>query len=155
PAAPGIASRRIGLHGPTEPMSTPPTAMMPDPKTSRPLVIAAGMASMFMIATQATIVSTAMPQILAQVGGLRLYSWVFASLLLTQTATTVVFGKLADTYGRKPIMLVGIAIFLVGSVLAGLSSSMPMLIAFRLIQGVGAGAVLPVALTIVGDLYPA
>jgi EmrB/QacA subfamily drug resistance transporter len=136
-------------------MTTPPTVMTPEPKTSRPLVIAAVMASMFMIAIEATIVSTAMPQIVAQLGGLRLYSWVFASFLLTQTATTVVFGKLADTYGRKPIMLVGIAVFLIGSILAGLSSSMPMLIAFRLIQGVGAGAVLPVALTIVGDLYPA
>jgi EmrB/QacA subfamily drug resistance transporter len=129
--------------------------MTPDLKTSRPLVIAAVMASMFMIATEATIVSTAMPQIVAQLGGLRLYSWVFSSFLLTQTATTVVFGKFADTYGRKPVMLIGIAVFLVGSILAGLSSSMPMLITFRLVQGIGAGAILPVALTIVGDLYPA
>src|SRR5215470_1295075 len=125
------------------------------PKTSRPLVIASVMAAMVMIAIEATIVSTAMPQIVAQLGGLRLYSWVFSSFLLTQTATTVVFGKLADTYGRKPVMLIGIAVFLVGSILAGLSSSMPMLITFRLVQGIGAGAVLPVALTIVGDLYPA
>ncbi|MFM0175733.1 MDR family MFS transporter [Paraburkholderia sediminicola] len=124
-------------------------------KTVRPLVIASVMASMAMVAIEATIVSTAMPQIVTQLGGLHLYSWVFSSFLLTQTAMTVVFGKLADLYGRKPTMLVGIAIFLVGSVLAGFARSMPAMIAFRLIQGVGAGAIQPVALTIVGDLYPA
>jgi MFS family permease len=95
-----------------------------------------------------------MPQIVAQLGGLRLYSWVFSSFLLTQTAMTVVFGKLADIYGRKPVMLAGIGMFLVGSILAGLAWSMPILIAFRLVQGIGAGAVQPVALTIVADLYP-
>src|ERR1700744_4409136 len=88
-------------------------------KTSRPFVIASVMASMAMVAIEATIVSTAMPQIVTQLGGLHLYSWVFSSFLLTQAAMTVVFGKLADLYGRKPVMLVGIAIFLVGSVLAG------------------------------------
>jgi EmrB/QacA subfamily drug resistance transporter len=118
-------------------------------------VIAAVMASMAMVAIEATIVSTAMPQIVAQLGDLHLYSWVFSSFLLTQTAMTVVFGKLADLYGRKPVMLAGIAIFLVGSVLAGFAWSMPAMIAFRLIQGVGAGAIQPVTLTIVADLYPA
>ncbi len=106
-----------------------------------------------MIAIEATIVSTAMPQIAGQLGDLHLYAWVFSAFLLTQTAMTVVFGKLADVYGRKPVLLVGIAIFLVGSVLCGLAWSMPSLILFRLIQGVGAGAIQPVALTVVGDLY--
>ncbi len=110
---------------------------------------------MFMIAVEATIVATAMPQIVAQLGGLNLYSWVFSSFLLTQTAMTVVFGKLADVYGRKPMMLVGIAIFLIGSVLAGFAGSMMTMVIFRLIQGVGAGAMQPVAMTIVADLYPA
>ncbi len=110
---------------------------------------------MFMIAVEATIVSTAMPQIVAQLGGLHLYSWIFSSFLLTQTAMTVVFGKLSDVYGRKPIMLIGITIFLIGSILAGFSRSMMPMIFFRLIQGVGAGAVQPVAMTIVADLYPA
>ncbi|RDK03319.1 MDR family MFS transporter [Paraburkholderia lacunae] len=129
--------------------------MSRSPQSSRHLVIAAVMASMAMIAIEATIVSTAMPQIVAQLGDLHLYSWVFSSFLLTQTAMTVVFGKLADLYGRKPVMLAGIAIFLLGSVLAGFAWSMPAMIAFRLIQGVGAGAIQPVALTIVADLYPA
>ena len=75
--------------------------------------------------------------------------------MLTQTATTVVFGKLADIFGRKRIMLAGIAIFLIGSLLAGFAWSMPAMIVFRLIQGIGAGSIQPVTLTIVGDLYPA
>src|SRR5579863_984309 len=113
------------------------------------------MSTMAMIAIEATIVSTAMPQIVADLGGLRLYSWVFSSFLLAQTAMTVVFGNLADVYGRKPVMLVGIGIFLVGSLLAGFAWSMPSMICCRLIQGVGAGAMQPVAMTIVADLYPA
>jgi EmrB/QacA subfamily drug resistance transporter len=113
------------------------------------------MAAMAMVAIEATIVATAMPQIVTQLGGLHLYSWVFSSFLLAQTAMTVVFGKLADLYGRKPVVLAGIAIFLVGSVLAGFAWSMPVMIVFRLIQGIGAGAIQPVTMTIVADLYPA
>ena len=128
---------------------------MPSLQTHRPLVLAAVMAANFMIAIEATIVSTAMPQIVGQLGGLELYSWVFSAFLLTQTATTVVFGKLADSVGRKTVMLAGIAIFLVGSILCGFAWSMPSLIAFRLAQGIGAGAVQPTAMTIVGDLYSA
>jgi MFS family permease len=128
---------------------------MPSLTTHRTLVLAAVMAANFMIAIEATIVSTAMPQIVGQLGGLPLYSWVFAAFLLTQTATTVVFGKLADLAGRKTVMLVGIAIFLFGSILCGFAWSMPSLIVFRLVQGIGAGAVQPTAMTIVGDLYAA
>jgi len=124
-------------------------------KTNRGLALAAVVVSNFMIAIETTIVSTAMPQIVGQLGQLQLYSWVFASFLLTQTATTVLFGKLADRIGRKTIMLWGLAIFLAGSVLCGLAWSLPSLILFRLVQGVGAGAVQPTAMTIVGDLYTA
>ena len=120
----------------------------------RRYVVLAVMASMAMISVEATIVSTAMPGIAAQFGDLTLYSWVFSSFLLAQTAMTVVFGKLADMFGRKPIMLLGISIFLIGSFFAGFAWSMPTMIAFRFIQGVGAGAIQPVAMTIIADLYP-
>ena len=113
------------------------------------------MASKFMIAIEATIVSTAMPQIVGQLGGLRLYSWVFSAFLLTQTATTVVFGKLSDLIGRKTVMFVGIASSWSARFLCGFAWSMPSLIVFRLVQGIGAGAVQPTAMTIVGDLYTA
>ncbi len=127
--------------------------MSATPTLRRPFILASVMAALFMIAIEATIVSTAMPQIAGQLGDLHLYSWVFSSFLLTQTATTVVFGKLSDLYGRKPVLLVGIAVFLLGTVLCGLAWSMPSLIVFRLLQGVGAGAIQPVCLTVVGDLY--
>jgi EmrB/QacA subfamily drug resistance transporter len=113
------------------------------------------MAAMFMIAIEATIVSTAMPQIVGRLGGLPFYSWVFAAFLLTQTATTVIFGKFSDLFGRKMVMLFGIAVFLIGSVLCGFAWSMPSMVVFRFIQGIGAGAILPVAMTVVGDLYSA
>jgi len=122
--------------------------------THRPYVLAAVMAAMFMIAIEATIVSTAMPRIVGQLGGLQLYSWVFSAFLLTQTATTVVFGKLSDLLGRKKVMLSGIAIFLFGSLLCGFAWSMPSMILFRLVQGVGAGAIQPIGMTIVGDSIP-
>lgn len=127
---------------------------MTDNNTRRGLVVAAIMSSIAMIAIEATIISTAMPQIAAQLGQINLYSWVFSSFLLAQTATTVIFGKLSDIYGRKPIMLAGIAIFLAASILCGFAWSMPSMIAFRLLQGIGAGAIQPVAMTIIADLFP-
>ena len=95
----------------TSPTRTDPAS---NPVTKRGYVIAAVMASMAMVAIEATIVSTAMPQIAVAARRLHLYCWVFSSFLLAQTAMTVVFGKLADIYGRKPIVLAGIAIFLAG-----------------------------------------
>jgi EmrB/QacA subfamily drug resistance transporter len=128
---------------------------MPALKTNRPFLLGSVMAAMFMIAIEATIVSTAMPKIVGELGGLQLYSWVFSAFLLTQTATTVVFGKLSDLVGRKTVMLWGIAIFLIGSLLCGFAWSMLSMIAFRLVQGIGAGAIQPVGMTVVGDLYSA
>jgi multidrug resistance protein len=122
-------------------------------KTIKPLVLASVMLAMFMGAIEATIVSTAMPAIVADLGGFTLYSWVFSSYLLMNSVTVLIYGKLSDLFGRKPILFFGIIIFLIGSILCGFADSMKMLIIFRLIQGFGAGAVMPIVTTIVGDIY--
>ncbi|HEU4611925.1 MAG TPA: MFS transporter, partial [Kofleriaceae bacterium] len=119
----------------------------------RTVVVGCVMLAMFMAAVEVTIVATALPQIVAKLGGFSLYTWVFAGFLLTQTATILVFGKLADLYGRRPVLIAGIVVFLVGSTLCGFAWSMPALIGFRLLQGLGAGSIQPVAATIIGDLY--
>ncbi|TYS70785.1 MFS transporter [Sutcliffiella horikoshii] len=122
-------------------------------KTKKPLVLAAIMLAMFMAAIEATIVSTAMPAIAADLGGFSLYSWVFSSYLLMNAVTVLIYGKLSDLFGRKPILTFGIIVFLIGSLLCGMATSIEMLIIFRFIQGFGAGAVMPIASTIVGDMY--
>lgn len=122
-------------------------------RSRRPLVIVSIMLATFMVAVEATIVATAMPRIVGQLGGFTYYSWVFSAFLLAQSTTTVIYGKLSDIFGRKPMLIGGILIFLVGSTLAGFAWSMASLIAFRLLQGLGAGAIQPVTMTVVGDLY--
>jgi EmrB/QacA subfamily drug resistance transporter len=121
--------------------------------TRRPFVLVAVMLAMFMAAIEATIVATAMPSIVAELGGFSLYSWVFSVYLLMQVITIPVYGKLADLFGRIPIFTIGVVIFLTGSILCGFAQTMTMLIIFRVIQGIGAGAVQPIASTIVGDIY--
>jgi EmrB/QacA subfamily drug resistance transporter len=122
-------------------------------KTHRPLTTAALALSLFMAALEMTVVSTAMPTVVSDLGGIEHYAWVFTAYMLASTITGPIFGKLADLYGRKPILLFGIGLFLVGSVASGLSPTMGWLIAFRTLQGLGAGAMQPVTLTVVGDLY--
>lgn len=124
-------------------------------KTNRPLVLASVMLAMFIGAVEATIVATAMPSIAADLGGFSKYSWVFSAYLLMSTVTVLLYGKLSDIFGRKLIFAVGILLFLIGSLLCGLAGTMDELIFYRFIQGVGAGAVLPIATTIVGDIYSA
>ena len=94
-----------------------------------------------------------MPRIVGDLGGFSWPGWVFSAFLLTQSATTVVYGKLSDIYGRKPVLIIGIVIFLIGSLLCGFATSMAALIGFRLLQGVGAGAIQAISMTIIGDLY--
>src|SRR5690625_3095371 len=122
-------------------------------KLKRPLILASVMLGMFLAAIEATIVATAMPTIISDLGGFSLYSWVFSAYLLTNAATVLIFGKLADIFGRKPIFIIGVLIFLTGSTLSGFSTSIVMLIIARFIQGCGAGALMPMATTIVGDIY--
>jgi EmrB/QacA subfamily drug resistance transporter len=123
--------------------------------TREQLLVTAGvMAGIAVAALDATVVGTAMPTIIGQLGGIEQYGWVFAAYLLTATTTVPVFSTLADIRGRKPVFLFGLALFVGGSALCGLSQSMLMLIVFRAIQGLGAGALQPIAFTIVGDIYP-
>ncbi len=116
-------------------------------------IMTAAMMAMFMAAVESTIVSTAMPTIVATLGDFHLLSWVFAAYLLTQAVTIPVYGRLADLYGRKRVLIVGCGVFLAGSALCGFAWNMPALILFRGLQGLGAGAIMPVATTIVGDIY--
>jgi EmrB/QacA subfamily drug resistance transporter len=122
--------------------------------TREQLLVTAGvMAGIAVAALDSTVVGTAMPTIIGQLGGIEQYGWVFAAYLLTATTTVPVFSTLADVRGRKPIFLAGLALFVGGSALCGLSQSMLMLIVFRAIQGLGAGALQPIAFTIVGDIF--
>lgn len=132
---------------------TTPTPARETVAPNRPWVFAAALSATFMAAIEGTIVATAMPSIVASLGGFELFSWVFTSYLLAQAATIPVYGKLADLFGRKHVLFFGIGVFLIGSLLCSFAWSMPSLIAFRVLQGLGAGGVLPVSQTIVGDLY--
>src|SRR6266496_5677142 len=117
------------------------------------IITIALMLGMALAALDTTIVGTAMPSIVGKLGGITLYSWVFSIYLLTSTTTVPIYGKLADLYGRKPLFLFGTALFLIGSAASGAAQSMEQLILFRAIQGSGAGAVLPIVLTIIGDIF--
>ncbi len=122
--------------------------------TRRGAVMVAAMLGMFLAAMDQTAVGTAMPTIVQALGGLSLYSWVFAAYQIAFVVTTPIFGRLADLYGRKRIYLIGILGFIAASALCGLARSMGQLVLFRLLQGIGGGAVLPIALTIIADLFP-
>lgn len=106
-----------------------------------------------LVAIDATVLATAVPTIVGDLGNFELFPWLFSVYLLAQAVTTPIYAKLSDILGRKPIILFGIAVFLLGSILCGLAWSMPALIAFRAVQGLGAGAVQPMSMTIVGDIY--
>jgi EmrB/QacA subfamily drug resistance transporter len=106
-----------------------------------------------LVALDSTIIATAVPSIVKDLGGFAQFPWLFSIYLLAQAVSVPIYGKLADLFGRKPVMLGGIALFLAGSVVCGFAWSMPALIAFRAVQGLGAGAVQPMSMTIAGDLY--
>src|SRR3954464_5996520 len=117
-------------------------------------VFIALMLGMFLAALDQTIVSVALPTIVGDLGGLNHLSWVVTSYLLASTVSTPIYGKLGDMYGRKPVFLVAILIFLAGSMLAGLSQSMAQLIGFRALQGIGAGGLMVGAQAIIADIVP-
>jgi EmrB/QacA subfamily drug resistance transporter len=130
-------------------MNEPTTTI--DAKTKA--VVAGLMLSIFLVALDSTIVSTAMPSIIGSLGGFSLYAWVPSVYLLASSVLTPIYGKLADLFGRKRILFFGICVFLLGSVACGAATSMPLLIIARAIQGIGAGAIFPITITIVGDLF--
>jgi EmrB/QacA subfamily drug resistance transporter len=122
-------------------------------RSERGPVLAALMLSTGLVALDSTIIATAVPSVVKDLGGFSQFPWLFSIYLLAQAVTVPLCGKFADVVGRRPLMFLGIATFLLGSVLCGFAWSMPSLIAFRAVQGIGAGAVAPMSMTIVGDLY--
>ncbi|SNX61756.1 multidrug resistance protein [Streptomyces sp. TLI_55] len=133
-----------------------PAATDADPRGShrRGAVVAALMLAMALAALDATIVSTAVPQIVGDLGGFSVFSWLFSGYLLAVTVTLPVYGKLSDTFGRKPVLVAGAALFLLGSLLCALAWNMAALIAFRVVQGLGGGALQGTVQTLAADLYP-
>lgn len=120
---------------------------------SRKWITVGVLTSMLLAAMESTIVSTAMPTVIESLGGLSRYSWVFSVYLLTSTVSMPIWGKISDLYGRRSCYLVGITIFLIGSMLSGASQSMNQLIVFRAIQGLGSGAIIPLSLIVMGEIY--
>src|SRR5271155_5360703 len=119
----------------------------------RRMVTAALLVAMMVTAVEQLVVSPAMPTIIAQLKGFEIYPWVISAFLLAATVSTPIYGKLADMFGRKRVLLFGLVLFSLGSILSGTSMSMGQLIAMRSIQGLGAGAVGPIVLTMLGDLF--
>lgn len=121
---------------------------------NRIIVVTIGiMFSLFLASMEATVVATAMPTIVGQLGGLEHYSWVFTAFMLSSTTTVPLYGKLSDLYGRKVIYLIGMGLFLSGSIFSGMATTMPQLIAARALQGLGAGGVAPIAFVIIGEMF--
>ena len=122
-------------------------------RSERGPVLLAVMLSTGLVAIDATILAAAVPAVVRDLGGLSQFPWLFSVYLLAQAVSVPIYGKVADRYGRKPVMLIGVGLFVLGSLLCGFAWSMPALVAFRAVQGLGAGAVQPVGMTIVGDIY--
>src|SRR5687768_14572699 len=123
------------------------------PSTKRVVVTAGILLGMFLGALETTVVSTAMPTVVASLGGLEIYSWVFSAYLLTSTVTVPLWGKLSDLYGRRRFYVLCVALFFLGSIACGVSQSMGQLVGFRAIQGLGAGGLFSLGMTIIAELY--
>ena len=121
-------------------------------RSERGPVLIGLMLSTALVALDATIIATAVPSIVRDLGGFSQFPWLFSIYLLAQAVLVPIYGKLADVVGRRPVLFFGIGVFVLGSLLCGLAWSMPTLIAARAVQGIGAGAILPMTVTVVGDL---
>src|ERR1700737_1208117 len=118
-------------------------------------VLGAILLTLFIVSLDQTVAGPALPRIVTDLSGNSLYSWVVTAYLLSSTITVPVYGKFSDVFGRKPMLLVGVGLFLVGSWACGFSQNMGALIVFRALQGLGAGAIFPIALAVIGDLFSA
>ena len=118
------------------------------------IILGTVMMGMLTAAVGQTVVGTAAPHMVADLDGVEHYAWIFTAYLLASTITVPIYGKLSDSYGRKPFFLGGITVFMIGAVLCGMAQDMNQLIAFRALQGLGAGAIIPIAIAIVGDIFP-
>ena len=137
-----------------QPVSTDSSPATTDAHTSIPLLLAALMLVMFLAALDQTIVSTALPTIVSDLGGLRWLSWVVTAYLLASTVVVPLYGKFGDQFGRKRVLQVAIVLFLLGSALCGAAQDMAQLIAFRTLQGLGGGGLMVVAMAAIGDVIP-
>jgi MFS family permease len=122
--------------------------------SGRRWILTASVVLIFMTGFEGTVVATAMPTIISQLGGFDLFSWVFSGYFLAQGVTIPIYGRLADLFGRKRILFFGLSLFLIGTTLCGFAPNMLSLVICRIIQGLGAGAVQPINQTVIGDLYP-
>src|SRR2546430_14876483 len=136
------------------PLQAPSSVQAPVSRQRLIPIMVSLMLGMLLASVDQTIVGTAMPRIIAQLNGLEHYAWVITAYLLASTVSVPIYGKLSDIYGRKPFFIIGMVIFLLGSALAGASQTMTELIFFRAIQGLGAGAMMPIAMSIIGDILP-
>ena len=134
-------------------MSTASPTLSVGFRSERGPILIALMVTTGLVAIDSTILATAVPSIVGDIGGFSSFPWLFSIYLLAQAVSVPLYAKFSDMVGRKPIILIGIGLFLLGSVLCGFAWSMPALIAFRAIQGLGAGAVQPMSITIAGDIY--
>src|SRR5579864_2993651 len=156
--SPSTSIQQSTGNGQAPSMSSPPSngsfAQTAPPRRTTILIIGGLLTGLLLAALDQTIVATAGPTIISDLGGLSLYAWVFSAYILAQTVALPIFGKLSDLYGRRRFFVLGLAIFMGGSILSGASQNIDELIVFRAIQGIGSGAFFPIALAIVGVSFP-
>src|SRR5258706_2560890 len=154
---PRLFNRQIPFDRRTTRMTQAVATAVPagvDPRT-RTQIVAAVLLGLFLAALDQTVVGTALPKIVTDLHGNDIYTWAFIAYILTSTISGPIYGKPSDLFGRRPILLFAVSVFLLGSLLSGLSQEMWQFVAFRGIQGLGAGALFPVALAVIGDMFDA
>src|SRR3989454_1495299 len=134
-------------------LATPSAAPALVAPRTRSQIVAAVMLGLFLAALDQTVVGTALPRIVTDLHGNDIYTWAFTAYLLTATISGPIYGKISDLFGRRPVLLFAVVVFLVGSLLSGLSREMLQLVGSRALQGLGAGALFPIALAVIGDMY--